>query len=53
MSIKEEAVKNITDIKIILDEIGIPFWLDGGTSLGKVFSHLEVAKMLIKNLPKA
>ena len=34
MTIKEEAVKNLTDIKGILDELKIPIWLDGGTALG-------------------
>ena len=34
MKIKEEAVKNLRDIKSILDELKIPFWLDGGTCLG-------------------
>lgn len=32
--IKEEAVKNLKDIKGILDELNIPFWLDDGTCLG-------------------
>jgi len=34
MTVKEQAVKNLNDIKIILDELGITFWLDGGTLLG-------------------
>ena len=34
MTIKEEAVKNLRDIKSILDELDITWWLDCGTCLG-------------------
>ena len=34
MSIKEEAIKNLRDIKEILEDLDITFWLDFGTLLG-------------------
>lgn len=34
MEIKDQAVQNLKDIKSILDELKITFWLDGGTCLG-------------------
>ena len=34
MTIKEEAVKNLKDIKNILDSLKITWWLDCGTCLG-------------------
>ena len=34
MTIKEQAVINLRDIKEILDELEMVFWLDGGTALG-------------------
>ena len=34
MEIKDQAVQNLKDIKGILDELKITFWLDGGTALG-------------------
>ena len=30
----DQAVRNLQDIKRILDDLAIPFWLDGGTLLG-------------------
>lgn len=34
MTIKEQAIDNLRDIKSILDDLKIVFWLDGGTCLG-------------------
>ena len=34
MEVKDQAVQNLNDIKSILDELKITFWLDGGTCLG-------------------
>jgi len=34
MTLKEQATQNLKDIKKILDEMQIPFWLDAGTLLG-------------------
>jgi phosphorylcholine metabolism protein LicD len=34
MTTKEQAVINLREIKEILDELGVVFWLDGGTLLG-------------------
>lgn len=34
MTIKEQAIQNLKDIKAILNELGIIFWLDFGTLLG-------------------
>jgi phosphorylcholine metabolism protein LicD len=34
MEVKDQAVQNLNDIKNILDELKITFWLDGGTCLG-------------------
>jgi phosphorylcholine metabolism protein LicD len=34
MEIKEQAIQNLKDIKQILDDLKITFWLDGGTCLG-------------------
>lgn len=30
----DQAAQNLRDFKKILDELGVPFWLDGGTLLG-------------------
>jgi phosphorylcholine metabolism protein LicD len=34
MEVKEQAIQNLKDIKQILDDLNITFWLDGGTCLG-------------------
>lgn len=34
MEVKDQAIQNLKDIKGILDELKITFWLDGGTCLG-------------------
>lgn len=34
MEIKEQAIQNLKDIKQILDDLNITFWLDCGTCLG-------------------
>ena len=34
MTLKEQATQNLIDMKTILDELEITFWLDGGTLLG-------------------
>jgi len=34
LTLKENATKNLKDFKEILDNLGIVFWLDGGTLLG-------------------
>jgi len=33
-TIKEQAIQNLRDFKKILNELGVIFWLDGGTLLG-------------------
>lgn len=34
MTLKEQATQNLLDVKKILEELDITFWLDGGTLLG-------------------
>ena len=34
MTLKQQATQNLLDIKKILDELKIVFWLDAGTLLG-------------------
>lgn len=34
MTLKEQSTQNLKDFKKILDEMGVVFWLDGGTLLG-------------------
>ena len=38
-TIKQAAIANLCEIKGILDQLAIPFWLDGGTLLGAYRDH--------------
>ena len=39
VDLKAQAIKNLRDFKGILDDLSIPFWLDGGTLLGAYRDH--------------